>query len=187
MSLRDLRLRRGWSQEHLAEASGVSVRTIQRIEGGQPPSPFTVGALATALDVAPEAVSGASAHPGVDDRPRGDDDAPHVPAPEVSFPDAVRQAARRWGDFEGRASRSEFWYALLAVLVIVGALAALDERLGAAALTLFLIPLAAVGSRRLRDTAQSPWWLLFVFAPMGFVIPFTLMAMPGKASGTDDS
>lgn len=189
MSLRDLRLHRGWSQEHLAEASGVSVRTIQRIEGGQPPSPFTVGALATALDVAPEAVagsvSGASPHLSVDDRPASEGDAPPVPAPEVSFPDAVRQAARRWGDFEGRASRSEFWYALLVVLVVVGALAALDERLGAAALTLFLIPLAAVGSRRLRDTAQSPWWLLFVFAPMGFVIPFTLMAMPGKASGAD--
>ncbi|GAA4395192.1 hypothetical protein GCM10023153_16990 [Ornithinibacter aureus] len=186
VSLRDLRLRRGWSQEHLAEASGVSVRTIQRIEGGQPPSPFTVGALATALDVAPEAVAGTSAHLPVDDRP-ANDDAPPAPAPELSFPDAVRQAARRWGDFEGRASRSEFWYALLAVLVIVGALAAVDERLGAAALTLFLIPLAAVGSRRLRDTAQSPWWLLFVFAPMGFVIPLTLMAMPGKVSSTDDA
>ena len=181
VSLRDLRLRRGWSQEHLAEASGVSVRTIQRIEGGQPPSPFTVGALATALDVAPEAVAGTSAHPPVDDRTVNDDDAAPAPAPELSFPDAVRQGVRRWGDFDGRASRSEFWFFFLAVSVVVGALAALDDRLGAAALVLCLVPLAAAGTRRLRDAGQSPWWLLFAIVPMGFVVLLTLMVMPGKA------
>ncbi len=33
-----LRLQRGWSQEQLAELSGLSVRTIQRLERGQPAS-----------------------------------------------------------------------------------------------------------------------------------------------------
>lgn len=35
MIVRKLRLQRGWSQEQLAELSGLSVRTIQRIERGQ--------------------------------------------------------------------------------------------------------------------------------------------------------
>lgn len=36
MIIRKLRLEKGWSQEQLAEASGVSTRTIQRLErGGQ--------------------------------------------------------------------------------------------------------------------------------------------------------
>ncbi len=35
MIVRKLRLQRGWSQEQLAEFSGLSVRTIQRIERGQ--------------------------------------------------------------------------------------------------------------------------------------------------------
>ena len=48
-------------------------------------------------------------------------------------------------------------------------------------LVLCLVPLAAVGTRRLRDTAQSPWWLLFAIVPMGFVVLLTLMVMPGKA------
>ncbi|QUJ70581.1 2TM domain-containing protein (plasmid) [Photobacterium sp. GJ3] len=34
MIIRKLRLQRGWSQEQLAQLSGVSVRTIQRIERG---------------------------------------------------------------------------------------------------------------------------------------------------------
>ncbi|OGQ94013.1 MAG: XRE family transcriptional regulator [Deltaproteobacteria bacterium RIFOXYD12_FULL_57_12] len=38
MIVRKLRLERGWSQEQLAEISGLSVRTIQRIERGQKPS-----------------------------------------------------------------------------------------------------------------------------------------------------
>lgn len=158
-------------------ASGVSVRTIQRLEGGQPPSASTAAALAVALDVDPAAFGEPSTRPGDDgERPDG-----REPAAEFTFAEAVRQGVTRWGDFEGRASRSEFWFFFLAVLVVDGAFAAVDERLGAAVLVLCLVPLAAVGTRRLRDTAQSPWWLLFVFAPMGFVIPLTLMAMPGRA------
>lgn len=156
-------------------ASGVSVRTIQRIEGGQPPSPFTASALAVALDVAPGAFGEPSTeHP--DDAEPADDVGP---AAEVTFAEAVRQGVRGWGDFEGRASRSQFWFFFLAVLVVDGAFAALDERLGAAFLVLCLVPLAAVGTRRLRDVDKSPWWMLFIFAPMGFVIVGTVMAMPG--------
>lgn len=35
MSIQQRRLERGWSQEELARHSGLSTRTIQRIEGGQ--------------------------------------------------------------------------------------------------------------------------------------------------------
>jgi len=37
MIVRKLRLQRGWSQEQLATLTGLSVRTIQRIEQGQSP------------------------------------------------------------------------------------------------------------------------------------------------------
>jgi transcriptional regulator with XRE-family HTH domain len=32
MIVRKLRLQRGWTQEHLAELTGLSVRSIQRLE-----------------------------------------------------------------------------------------------------------------------------------------------------------
>lgn len=52
--IRTLREQRGWSQQHLGRASGVSARTIQRIERGEyEPQPQTLQALAATfhLDV----------------------------------------------------------------------------------------------------------------------------------------
>lgn len=46
-----LREARGWTQEHLAVASDLSVRTIQRVEAGHPPSSETLMALASVFNV----------------------------------------------------------------------------------------------------------------------------------------
>ena len=51
MLIQKLRLQRGWSQEQLAELSGLSARTIQRLERGQPASLETLKALGAAFDV----------------------------------------------------------------------------------------------------------------------------------------
>ncbi len=51
MLVQKLRLQRGWSQEQLAELSGLSVRTIQRLERGQAASVETLKALGAAFDV----------------------------------------------------------------------------------------------------------------------------------------
>ena len=51
MIVRKLRLRRGWSQDQLAEFTGVTVRTIQRIERGHKPSLETAKALAAVFEV----------------------------------------------------------------------------------------------------------------------------------------
>ncbi|HUR40916.1 MAG TPA: 2TM domain-containing protein [Verrucomicrobiae bacterium] len=51
MSVQKLRLKRGWSQQQLAEASGLSVRTVQRIEAGDTPSTETLKSLAAVFEV----------------------------------------------------------------------------------------------------------------------------------------
>ena len=51
MLIQKLRLQHGWSQEQLAELSGVSVRTIQRLEGGQTASVDSLKALACVFEV----------------------------------------------------------------------------------------------------------------------------------------
>lgn len=50
-TLRLERTQRAWSQQHLADASGVSLRTVQRAERGDPVAGETLLALAAALDV----------------------------------------------------------------------------------------------------------------------------------------
>ncbi len=50
VDIRQRRLAKGWSQEHLAEVAGLSVRTIQRIEGGQKPGLESLKCLAAVFE-----------------------------------------------------------------------------------------------------------------------------------------
>ena len=51
MLIRKLRLEKGWSQETLAEVSGLSVRTVQRLERGGNASLESLSALAAVFEV----------------------------------------------------------------------------------------------------------------------------------------
>jgi len=51
VKVKQLRLDRSWSQEHLAEVSGLSLRTIQRVETEGTASLETRMAIASALEV----------------------------------------------------------------------------------------------------------------------------------------
>ena len=51
MLIQKLRLQRGWSQEQLADISGLSTRTIQRLERGAAPSLESLKALGAAFEV----------------------------------------------------------------------------------------------------------------------------------------
>lgn len=51
MNIQKLRLQRGWSQQQLAELSGLSSRTIQRIENGQLASAEALKSLASVFEI----------------------------------------------------------------------------------------------------------------------------------------
>lgn len=51
MIIRKLRLQKGWSQEHLSQISGLSSRTIQRIERGHKASLESLKSLAAVFEV----------------------------------------------------------------------------------------------------------------------------------------
>ncbi|UXN23679.1 helix-turn-helix domain-containing protein [Curtobacterium flaccumfaciens] len=51
MRIGELRRLRGWTQERLAETSGIAVRTVQRMESGNDASLESLSAVATALEV----------------------------------------------------------------------------------------------------------------------------------------
>ncbi|MEC8638804.1 MAG: helix-turn-helix transcriptional regulator, partial [Pseudomonadota bacterium] len=51
-----LRNARAWSQQHLADVSGLSLRTIQRIEKTQSASHDSIGALASVFETTPDAL-----------------------------------------------------------------------------------------------------------------------------------
>jgi transcriptional regulator with XRE-family HTH domain len=51
MLIQKMRLQHGWSQQQLAEASGLSTRTVQRIEAGHPASTESLKSLAAVFGV----------------------------------------------------------------------------------------------------------------------------------------
>jgi transcriptional regulator with XRE-family HTH domain len=51
MIIRKLRLQNGWSQEMVAEMSGLSVRTVQRIEQGKKSSMESLRSLAAVFEI----------------------------------------------------------------------------------------------------------------------------------------
>lgn len=157
-------MERGWSQEHVAELSGLSVRTIQRIENGQTPGLASLAALAGAfsMDVGQFA---AVVTPEQEPTP-------------TTFVEGIRTCLAKYAVFDGRAGRSEYWWFMLFVILAGSVGATVHEALGSVVLLCLLVPLVAAGTRRLHDTGHSGWWQLFGLAPFGVVVPLVLLALP---------
>lgn len=177
MTVREARAARGWSQEELAERTGLSARTIQRVENGSRPGLATARLLADALGIGLDEVLGSAEVDAAGGTAQASPAWSRSPATT-----AVRDGIVGFSDFEGRAGRADYWWFALVVMLVVAAATALSEALGTAVFLVLALPLAAAGARRLHDTGRSGWWQLFALAPFGFVVPLILLTRP-----TDDA
>lgn len=90
----------------------------------------------------------------------------------MGFMEAVKSFFSRYVDFQGRSSRSEYWWPLLFMIIVyvVGVLlAAAVPILGILVLIFYLaiiIPSIAVSIRRLHDLDKSGWWILLSLVPI---------------------
>ena len=95
-------------------------------------------------------------------------------------------AFRRYADFQGRASRAEYWMFLLLHVVVLAALAGLGVWstrllfLTSLYLLATVVPVLALGTRRLHDRGSSGALQLLVLVPFGIVVVLVLMALPGR-------
>lgn len=97
----------------------------------------------------------------------------------MTFFDAIRICLTKYADFEGRASRPEFWWFALFVTLVASALVYVSEVLASVFLIALLLPFLAVGARRLRDIGKSSWWPLFLLVPVGGIVVLGFMwALP---------
>ncbi len=84
----------------------------------------------------------------------------------MTFAESVSTCLSKYVDFNGVASRSEFWWFFLFQIVVVVVISLVSELIAdIAALALFL-PSLAVAVRRLHDTGRSGWWLLIGLIPI---------------------
>lgn len=113
---------------------------------------------------------------------------------------AVRSVLAQYATFSGRASRSEYWWWVLFLVLVLLATQFVDyivlmPLLGATAeqrhdgqplSTLVaiatLLPSLAVGARRLHDTGRSGWWLLIGLVPIvGTLALLFFFIQPGSS------
>lgn len=102
----------------------------------------------------------------------------------MNFTTAVKVCARKYVDFEGRATRSEFWFFTLFVQLLFLCSAVLDpyvsgvdpenyfEIYGPVTLIVqivTLLPSLSVTGRRLQDSGMTGWWMLVGLTVVGLI------------------
>ena len=102
----------------------------------------------------------------------------------MTFGESISTCFKKYVDFNGRASRSEFWLFTLFLFIVSIVLLFLDPMLAGEAFleyddifaplgTIFsiitFIPAISVTARRLHDVNRSGWWMLIWFTVIGIV------------------
>jgi len=106
----------------------------------------------------------------------------------TTFFESIRLCLVKYAKFNGRASRAEFWWFALFVILVASALVYLSEALGSVFLIAMLLPFLAAGSRRLHDAGKSGWWQLFLLAPVGGIVLLAILwALPPTSPLSDDA
>ncbi len=156
-----LRAERLWSQEKLSEACGLDLRTIQRIESSGNASLESAKALAAVLNIEPHELIEIEK------------------VAQMSPLEAVITGFSKFADFTGTATRFEYWWFFLFVLIISGIAAAVASTLVEIVSLIIAVPLIAAGTRRLNETGHSGWWQLLAFVPFGIFIVLFMLAQEG--------
>lgn len=113
MQVQKLRLQRGWSQQQLAELSGLSVRTIQRIENGSAASTESLKSLASVFEID---FSTLSSEPAMPDTPPPTSSTIHTPSASQQEQLALLEVRKLKG----------FYLHLAQYVVVIAALCAIN-------------------------------------------------------------
>ena len=118
--------------------------------------------------------------------------------PDVSFIDAIKLFCTRAFDFKGRSRLKEYWYVVLANIIILGILALvsllLDNCVPADFHDIFtamsfvysvlcFVPSLSLGVRRLHDIGKSGFYLLMLFIPIVNLILWLIWMTTDSESG----
>ncbi len=99
----------------------------------------------------------------------------------MNFQESVKTCFTKYADFNGRASRSEYWWFFLFVILASVATSLFSSILSGLISLATLLPSIAAATRRLHDTNRSGWWQLIVLVPIiGFFVILYFLAQESK-------
>ena len=98
----------------------------------------------------------------------------------MNFQDSIKTCFTKYVDFTGRASRSEYWYFILLYFIVAVVASFINQNLPFLVMLGFILPLIAVGVRRLHDTNRTGWLYLLGFIPVvGAIILIVFFVQEG--------
>ena len=103
---------------------------------------------------------------------------------QLTFKEAVESALKNnYCNFDGRASRSQYWWFYLFQIIVSVVLYCLSPILGSSVTTLatlinlaLLLPALGLCFRRLHDTGKSGWWTLISLTGIGILVLLVFFA-----------
>ncbi len=106
----------------------------------------------------------------------------------MDFKTAVVTCLSKYARFQGRASRSEFWWFYLFTLIVMTVASLIsraigdpNDTLGGLATFALLLPSLAAGCRRLHDIGRSGWWQLLTLTVIGLVLLIYWLVQPSQS------
>lgn len=102
----------------------------------------------------------------------------------MNFQTSIKTCFQKFSDFNGRASRSEFWYFYLFAILgyFISIFLAIQMSFFFAIAIIFgliiFVPALAVTARRLHDMGKSGWWQLTAYIPyVGIIASIILLVI----------
>ncbi len=100
----------------------------------------------------------------------------------MNFEQSIKTCFSKYATFSGTASRSEYWWFFLFLLIAGIATSVIDHKLNLLFTLATLLPSIAAATRRLHDTHRSGWWQLIVLVPvLGFIVLVVFLAQKGQS------
>lgn len=117
----------------------------------------------------------------------------------MTMKESVVSVLKNWKNFSGRASRSEFWYFVLASAILGAIVGGIELATGLISIEnpnatgplssilnlLLAIPSISVTSRRLQDYGYSGWWQLSYITVIGIFVVLIWCMLPAKEDEND--
>ena len=109
----------------------------------------------------------------------------------MDFQTSIKTCFKKYADFSGRASRSEFWWFELFLWIAMIVAAIIDTMMLGYAFddngpiyiifsVVVFLPAIAVGARRLHDINRSGWWQLLILTLIGIILLIVWWATVGE-------
>ncbi len=98
----------------------------------------------------------------------------------MNIQESVRTCFTKFADFTGRASRPEYWWFVLVYVIAVFVGALIHRFVQGLVVLVFIVPLIAVGARRLHDIGKTGWLLLLGLIPLANFVLLYFTVQPSQ-------